>query len=128
MAERGTGSIINTSWDLSLTGQLPDLVDRDQRSAELFAAAKAGIMGFTHALARVYAPAVRLNDVAPGFIRVPALDGPEAAPFTDIVVQQTPLRRLGEPDEVAAAFLFLASDEAAFITGQTIRVNGGLVS
>ena len=77
-------------------------------------------------IAREVAPDIRVNILAPGFIETAF--GEEADPrFRDEVVKLTPLQRWGTPDDIASAALFLASDEAKFITGQMIMVNGGVV-
>jgi 3-oxoacyl-[acyl-carrier protein] reductase len=91
-----------------------------------YAAAKAGLIGFSRSLAReVGSRHITVNVVAPGFI---ATDMTSSLPQAqrEALVAQTPAGRLGTPDDVAVAVAFLASDEAAFITGQTLHVNGGL--
>ena len=92
-----------------------------------YAAAKAGIIGFTKALAREVAPrGVTVNAVAPGFIDTDMTRAlPEAQ--REQLLAQIPLGRLGRPEEVADAVLFLASPAAAYLTGQTLHVNGGMV-
>lgn len=128
MRSAGSGAIIVTSWDGALAGQHPELAGTDGRASEIFAAGKGGITGFARTLARVYAPAVRVNDVAPGFIHAPIYDEPDWQAFRDSCARITPLGRLGDPIEVANAFVFLASEEAAYISGQTLNVNGALNS
>jgi 3-oxoacyl-[acyl-carrier protein] reductase len=92
----------------------------------VYSASKAGIIGLTKTLAREYASrGITVNVVAPGFIATDMTSSlPEAAQKG--IVDQTPLGRVGRPEEVAAAILFLASDEASYITGQVLRVNGGM--
>ena len=69
---------------------------------------------------------IRVNVVAPGYIETPMLDGlPEG--FSDYIVKKTPLRRLGDPEEIGALVAFLASPEADFFTGQVLSPNGGFV-
>lgn len=119
-AGRG-GNIINTSWDLALTGMAG-------RNPEMFAAIKAGVTGFTRALARSLAPEVRVNEVAPGWIETAFAVSGMTAEYREAVIAGTPLARLGHPHEVAAAAVYLASDAASFVTGQTLKVNGGLSS
>ena len=113
--------LINTSWDQALRGM-------GGRNPEMFAAVKAGITGFTRALARSLAPRVRVNEVAPGWIETAFAEREMRADYRAAVVSATPLQRFGYPEDVAEAVVFLASPEASFITGQTLKVNGGLVS
>lgn len=91
-----------------------------------YAAAKAGIIGMSKSLAReVAGRGITVNTVAPGFIATDMTDAlPEAQ--REALLSQTPLGRLGQPEDVAAAVLFLASPAAGFITGETLSVNGGL--
>jgi 3-oxoacyl-[acyl-carrier protein] reductase len=119
MRAQGGGVIINMSWDhitLGMKGENPGL----------YSAAKGGIASFSKSLAREVAPEIRVNILAPGFIETAF--GEAADPkFRQQVMEMTPLRRWGTPDDVAAAAVFLASEDAAFLTGQTIAVNGGVV-
>ena len=119
MRAQGGGAIINMAWDhitLGMKGEDPGL----------YSAAKGGVASFSKSLARDVAPDIRVNILAPGFIETAF--GESANPeFRQKVIQQTPLGRWGTPDDVAAAAVFLASDDAAFLTGQMISVNGGLV-
>jgi len=91
-----------------------------------YAAAKAGIMGFTKSLAReVGARGITVNSVAPGFIKTDMTDAlPEEQ--KEALSKQIPLGRLGTVDEIASAVLFLASDAGAYVTAQTLHVNGGM--
>jgi len=115
------GAIINLSWDLALTGMAG-------RNPEMFAAAKAGITGFTRSIARSLAPAIRVNEIAPGWIETAFAKTEMSSDYRDAVITRTPMARLGLPEDVAAAAVFLASDEASFVSGQTLKVNGGLSS
>jgi 2-hydroxycyclohexanecarboxyl-CoA dehydrogenase len=124
MQERKRGRIVNVASEAGRVGS---------HGSTAYSAAKAGVIGFTKAVAREAARyGVTSNAVAPGPIETPLL---MAAPeqlgeLGDKIVQgmvgQTALRRLGTPDEVAAAVAFLASDDASYITGQALGVSGGL--
>ncbi|MCB1615195.1 MAG: SDR family oxidoreductase, partial [Pseudomonadales bacterium] len=91
-----------------------------------YAATKAGVVGFSRALAReIGSRNITVNTVAPGFIDTDMTDVlPEAQ--KQALLNQIPLGRLGQPDEIAEAVVFLASDAAAYITGETLHVNGGM--
>ena len=115
------GVIINLSWDLALSGM-------GGRNPEMFAAVKAGVSGFTRSLARSLAPRLRVNEIAPGWIETAFAENDMAADYRRGVIEQTPLARLGQPHDIAEAAVYLASDAAAFVTGQTLKVNGGLSS
>ncbi len=91
-----------------------------------YAAAKAGLVGMTKALAQeVASRGITVNMVAPGFIETPMTDALTQAQKTKLT-EAVPLGRLGQPADVAAAVVYLASDEAAWITGATLHVNGGM--
>jgi len=113
------GVIINVSWDHVLTGMAG-------LNPQLFAAVKGGVLSFSKALARSVAPRVRVNVLAPGWIAT-AFSNEMAPDLRDQVAESTPMKRWGTPDDVAGAAVFLASPAAAFITGQTIFVGGGIV-
>lgn len=113
------GAIINIGWDQSDRGMEGD-------SGELFAAAKNSIMGFSRSLAVSLAPHVRVNCIAPGWIRT-AWGDTASDYWQQRVMTETPLKRWGEPQDIANMARFLLSEEAAFITGQIINVNGGAV-
>ena len=119
MKERGSGVILNIGWDQAATGMEGD-------SGELFAAAKNAIMGFTRSLAVSLAPDVRVNCIAPGWIRT-AWGVGASDEWQQRVLRETPLGRWGEPEDIARLARFLVSDEAAYLTGQVINANGGAV-
>jgi len=119
MRDQGSGRILNLS---SLAGQAGSLVNGAHYSAS-----KAGILALTKVVARELAPhGVTVNAVAPA-----AIDGPVMTTLpagqVEALARSVPVGRLGTPEEVAALVAFLASDEAAFITGATFDVNGGLL-
>ena len=91
-----------------------------------YCAAKAGMIGFSKSLAQEIASRnVTVNCIAPGFIES-AMTGKLNDKQKDAIMGAIPMKRMGTPDDIAAAALFLASEEAAYITGQTIHVNGGM--
>jgi acetoacetyl-CoA reductase len=116
MRDRGFGRIINIS---SINGQ------KGQFGQTNYSAAKAGVIGFTKALAQENAAkGITVNAVAPGYIATDMVKQMPEQILTQIT-NQVPLGRLGKPDEVARAVVFLASNEAEFITGTTLTLNGG---
>jgi 3-oxoacyl-[acyl-carrier protein] reductase len=118
MMKRRSGRIINIASVVGLTGQA---------GQTNYAASKAGIIGFTKSLAReVGSRNITVNAVAPGFIST-ALTAVLPEEMVQATIKNTPLGRLGSAEDVAKAVLFLASDDAAFITGQVLTVDGGLV-
>jgi 3-oxoacyl-[acyl-carrier protein] reductase len=119
MKEQGGGSIVTMGWDQAETGMEGD-------SGELFAATKGAIMAFTRSLALSLAPSVRVNALAPGWIKTAWGESASTA-WQDRAVRETPLARWGTPEDVARAARFLVSPDAAFLTGQILRVNGGAV-
>ena len=119
LREQGGGTIINMAWDHVTQGMAGE-------NPAVYSAAKGGVASFSRSLAREVAPTIRVNILAPGFIETAF--GEDADPkFRQKVIEMTPLRRWGKPEDVAGAALFLASDDAAFLTGQMIMVNGGVV-
>jgi 3-oxoacyl-[acyl-carrier protein] reductase len=119
MRRQGHGVILTIGWDQAETGMEGD-------SGQLFGAAKGAVMAFSRSLAVTLAPTVRVNCIAPGWIRT-AWGETASATWQDRVRRETPLGRWGTPEDIAAAAVWLASPAAAYITGQVIRVNGGAV-
>ncbi len=117
MMKRRSGSIINVSSIVGVHGNF---------GQTNYAASKAGIIGFTKSLAReLGSRSIRANVVAPGYVRSQLTDVlPEEA--TQTMIASTPLGRIAEPAEIAGAVRFLASDDASFITGEVLLVDGGL--
>jgi 3-oxoacyl-[acyl-carrier protein] reductase len=117
MMRKRSGSIVNVSSIVGVHGNW---------GQTNYAASKAGIIGFTKSLAReLGSRGVRANVVAPGYVKTQLTDVlPEEA--TKAMLDNTPLGRLGEPEDVAGAVRFLCSDEASFITGEVLLVDGGL--
>jgi 3-oxoacyl-[acyl-carrier protein] reductase len=119
MKEHGGGAIVTVGWDQAETGMAGD-------SGELFAATKGAIMAFTRSLALSLAPSVRVNALAPGWIKT-AWGENASAGWQERAVRETPLARWGTPEDVARVARFLVGPDAAFLTGQVLRVNGGAV-
>lgn len=119
MKARGRGVILTVGWDQAETGM-------DGDSGQLFAAVKGAVMCFTRSLALSLAPEVRVNCLAPGWVRT-AWGETASAAWQERVRRETPLGVWGLPEDVAAAAVWLASPAAGFLTGQTIRINGGAV-
>ncbi len=129
MAERGGGSIISTASIAGLVGLVSSRVTEfpPVDGSGAYIAAKHGVVGLTRQFALIYADyGVRVNAIAPGYIRTPlvseTLEDPEAVAYLESL---HPLGRLGEAEEIAVAAAFLASDDASFITGITLPVDGG---
>jgi len=117
MEERGAGAIVNMASVAGLAG-IP--------GAPHYGAAKAGMIGLTKSLASEFGPlGITVNAIAPGLIDTPMTA--DTPPFVrQMVLMRTPLARTGAPEEIAAVALFLASDDASFVTGQVVSPNGGL--
>ena len=118
MLRAGWGRIVNVSSVVALMGNV---------GQANYVAAKAGLIGLTKALAREYAgKGVTVNAVAPGFIESD-MTAALADELRDAYLAQIPARRFGRPEEVAAAIAYLASDDAAYVNGQTLTIDGGMV-
>jgi len=119
MLTQGTGRIINISSIVGLSGY---------RGLSVYGATKAALDGFTRALAReLGSRGITVNSVAPGYLRTEMTHGLDEGDLAQIA-RRTPLGRLGDPEDVAGACLFLASPQAGFITGHVLVVDGGLTA
>ena len=119
MRERKFGRIVNIS---SINGQ------KGQMGQANYSAAKAGELGFTKALAQESAKSgITVNAICPGYINTEMVQAVPKEVLDKSIIPFIPVGRLGEPEEIARCVLFLASDEAAFITGSTLSANGGQV-
>ncbi len=119
MRERGFGRIINISSVNGLKGQM---------GQANYSASKAGDLGFTKALAQENATrGITVNAICPGYIATEMVIAVPKDVLEGSILPQIPVRRLGEPEEVARCVVFLASDDAGFITGSTLSANGGMV-
>ena len=117
MRDRKFGRIINIS---SINGQ------KGQAGQANYSAAKAGDLGFTKALAQEGARAgITVNAICPGYIATEMVKAIDEKVLSEKIIPQIPVGRLGEPEEIARTVVFLASDDAGFITGSTISANGG---
>lgn len=121
MRAAGWGRVVNISSSAALNGGGAGLAH--------YAAAKAGIIGFTKALAQELGPeGITVNAIAPGLIDTPLIHAAGAPPdLYAQVVARLPVRRIGQPDDIAAACAYLVSPEASFCTGQVVSPNGGAV-
>ena len=120
MRRTGGGAIVNTASVHSLVGFA---------TSTAYDAAKAGILGLTRVLAIDYGPDVRVNSVLPGAILTPLWDNLKVpAKERRRYAQMVPAKRLGKPEDIAWAVLYLASDEASFVTGTTLVVDGGMLA
>ncbi len=119
MQQAGEGVLLNIGWDQADQGM-------EGASGELFALTKNSIMGLTRSLAVSLAPEVRVNCIAPGWILTKWGES-AGQEWQQRVLDETPLKRWGKPEDIATLVRFLASPQADFITGQIINVNGGAV-
>ena len=118
MMDQGRGVIINTTSVVGLYGNM---------GQSNYAASKFGVIGLTKTWAKELAPrGIRVNAVAPGYTMTAMMDTvPEK--ILSAIKEKTPLKRLGEPEDVAYAYLYLASDEASYVNGAVLSVDGGFV-
>ncbi|MFQ5742294.1 MAG: SDR family NAD(P)-dependent oxidoreductase [Acidobacteriota bacterium] len=119
MRQRGSGVILNTASTNGMTGY-PHYAD--------YNASKAGVIALTRSMALELAPAVRVNAVAPGYVLTPMQRAEYTAEMLAALNQKIPLGRHAKPEEVAALFAFLASDEAAFISGHVYTIDGAEIA
>ena len=118
MIEQKSGVILNASSVVGIYGNI---------GQSNYVASKAGVIGLTKGWAKEFGPkGIRVNAVAPGFIETDmTAEVPER--ILDLMKEKTPLKKLGKPNDIAAAYLFLASDDANYINGAILSVDGGLV-
>jgi 3-oxoacyl-[acyl-carrier protein] reductase len=117
MVEQGNGVILNASSVVGIYGNY---------GQTNYAASKFGVIGFTKTWSRELGPkGIRVNAVAPGFIATPILDTIPDKVIGDMA-SRVPLRRLGQPEEIASVYAFLASDDASYVNGAVIEVSGGM--
>jgi NAD(P)-dependent dehydrogenase (short-subunit alcohol dehydrogenase family) len=123
MLERGSGSIVNIA---SMSG----VISNHPQPQSAYNASKAAVIALTRSLAGEWAPrGVRVNSVSPGYIRTPLTElGMSKTEWSEVWLSQTPMGRLAEPEEIAPAVLYLASDAATFATGTNLLVDGGYTS
>ena len=120
MQQQGSGVIINMSWDQAVHGY-------QGTNPQMFSAVKAGIQAFSKSLAKTISPEVRVNVLAPGWIATSfARDVMEEEYYSERTAE-IPMKRFGVPNDVAAAAVFLASEDSAYITGTVLNVGGGVV-
>ncbi len=119
MQEQGQGVIINMSWDLAIHGF-------HGRNPQMFAAVKAGVLGFSRSFARTYGPKIRVNILAPGWIHTSFAEEMMERNYYEARISEIPLGRFGTPEDVAEVAVFLASDASSYMTGEMIKINGGL--
>lgn len=118
MLKQGSGVILNASSVVGLYGNI---------GQTNYAATKAGVIGLTKSWAKEFGPkGIRVNAVAPGFIET-GMTAAVPSKVLDFMKDKTPLRKLGKPEDIASAYLYLASDDAGYVNGSILSVDGGLV-
>ncbi len=120
MKQQGSGVIINMSWDQATHGFRG-------KNPQMFAAVKAGILGFSRSLAKSCGPEIRVNVLAPGWIKTAFAEDLMSEDYYQARLNEISLGRFGEPADVAEAAVFLASDDASYMTGEVIKINGGMM-
>lgn len=117
----GHGSVINISSIFGISGGFG--------TSPAYHAAKGAVRTLTKNVALLWArQGVRVNSIHPGFIDTPILDAAKGTPFEQVMIDMTPMGRLGRPEEIAAAVAYLASDDASFVTGCELAVDGGFLA
>ena len=120
MIEAKWGRVVNVSSSSAQTGSA---------RMSCYAASKGGVIAFTKALAQeLAATGITVNNVPPGFVDTPMLRGSDIGKVVDQVAAASPMKRAGQPEDMAAAIAFLVSEDAGYITGHTLSVNGGRYS
>lgn len=116
MVEQGTGRVINIASELAYLGR---------ENCSIYCASKGGVLSLTRSWAREFAPGILVNAIAPGPTDTPMLGAEHTSPETLAKESQNPLGRIGRPEEIASAAVFLAGPGATFMTGQCLSPNGG---
>ena len=119
MQSQGHGVIINMSWDMAIHGF-------KGHNPQMFATVKAGILGFSRSFASTYGPEIRVNVLAPGWIKTAFADEIMHEKYYADRIREIPTGRFGTPEDVAETAIFLASDESSYMSGEMIKINGGL--
>lgn len=118
MTRQGEGRVINVASELAYLGR---------ENCSIYCASKGGVLSMTRSWAREFAPGILVNAIAPGPTDTPLLTGGPTSPETLAKESQNPLGRIGRPEEIASAAVFLAGPGATFMTGQCLSPNGGVV-
>jgi len=118
MSRQGEGRVINVASELAYLGR---------ENCSIYCASKGGVLSMTRSWAREFAPRILVNALAPGPTDTPLLTGGPTSPETLARESQNPLGRIGRPEEIASAAVFLAGPGATFMTGQCVSPNGGVV-
>lgn len=119
MQKQGRGVIVNMSWDMAIHGF-------HGRNPQMFAAVKAGVLGFSRSFASTYGPEIRVNILAPGWIQTSFAEEMMDKEYYAKRISEIPVGRFGTPEDVAETAVFLASDASSYMTGEMIKINGGL--
>ena len=120
MQEHQSGVIVNMGWDLAIHGL-------QGVNPQIFAATKSGVLGFTRSFAKTVGPTIRVNMVAPGWVKTAFAEKYMEQSYYQDRLAEIPLGRFGSTKEISYLIKFLISDESLYITGQTISVDGGLL-